>query len=249
VLVVLDRSQSMHRNPAGDTPADNMAGYESSRWWIALTALDAFWLAFDGGLALGLEMFPAPANGCVTLAERIGGQGANNNGCGSSELVFEPMLGTAAQLDMALDPLTTLLCNETPISAAIRDAEPVLAGLAAPDHEQFVILLTDGGESCGGDFTGSVQQLVANTGARIFVVAFGETALTNAHNGLNRMACAGQTAVGFPAPCVDDGLGNYDAMDPGGPTLYIPAENGQALADAFNGIAGGLCCGEDCPEG
>ncbi len=249
VLVVLDRSQSMHRTPAGDTPPNDMAGYMSSRWWIALEALDALWLQYDGGIALGLEMFPAPAAQCVTLAERIGGMGAGNNGCGSSELVFEPALSTMGQLEAALDPLTTVLCNETPIAAAIRDAEPVLQALAGPDHDQYAVLLTDGGESCDGDFTTRVQQLVANTGARVYVVAFGDTALTNAHNGLNRMACAGQTAVGFPAPCVDDGMGNYDAADPGGPALYIPAEDAMALSDAFAEIGGALCCGAACPEG
>lgn len=250
VLVVLDRSQSMHRTPAGDTPSNDMAGYQSSRWWIAIEALEAFAATFDGGIALGLELFPdASPMGCVTLPQRVGGQNATDDGCNTSELLFAPALGTAAQFDAQLDPLTTLMCNQTPISTAIANAGPVLAGLAAPDHEQYVILLTDGGESCGGDYTARVQELVASTGARVYVVAFGDTALTDEHEGLNRMACAGQTAVGFPAPCVDDGMGNYDAADPAGATLYIPAEDGQALVDAFDGIAGALCCGAGCPPG
>jgi hypothetical protein len=250
LLVVLDRSQSMHRTPAGDTPTNDMAGYQSSRWWIAIEALEAFAVTFEAGIALGLELFPEVSPmGCVTLAERIAGTGATDDGCNTSELVFAPAVGTAGDFDMALDPLTTLMCNQTPISTAIENAGPVLAGLAGPDHEQFVVLLTDGGESCGGDFTARVQELVASTGARVYVVAFGDTALTAEHQGLNRMACAGQTAAGFPAPCVDDGMGNYDAVDPAGATLYIPAEDGQALVDAFDGIATELCCGASCPVG
>jgi hypothetical protein len=250
VLVVLDRSQSMHRTPAGDTPTNDMAGYQSSRWWIAIEALEAFSVTFEAGIALGLELFPDSSPvGCVTLPERVAGTGATDKGCNTSELIFAPALGTAVDFDMALDPLTTLMCNQTPISTAIENAGPVLAGLAGPDHEQFVILLTDGGESCGGDFTARVQELVASTGALVYVVAFGDTALTDENDGLNRMACAGQTALGFPAPCVDDGMGNYDAADPAGPPLYIPAEDGQALVDAFDEIATALCCGASCPVG
>ena len=247
VLVVLDRSQSMHRKPNGDTPPDTMAGYSKSRWWIALEALQAFVGQFEGGMRLGLEMFPAPAPKCVTLAERIGGKGAGNDGCGTTEMVVSPTLGAAAEFDAALDPLTTLLCNQTPISSAIAAAAPILTPLADDEHEQYVILVTDGGESCGGDFVGETQGLVASLGLQVYVVAFGDAALTGAHNGLNRLACAGRTAAGFPGPCVDTGNGKWDAKDPAGPALYIPAEDGAALAEAFDSLAAELCCGMSCP--
>jgi hypothetical protein len=249
VLVVLDRSQSMHREPAGDTPANDMAGYEASRWWIALETLQAFVVEFESGLNIGLDLFPAPSGDCVTLPQRIGGTSASGDNCGTSEPLITPAPDTAMAFAGALDPLTTLLCNQTPISTAIDDAGPVLAPLATGDHEQFVILVTDGGESCDGDFTGSVQGLVRDVGAKVYVVAFGDTAMTTAHDGLNRMACAGQTAVDFPNPCTDDGMGNWDATDPAGPALYIAAEDGQALADAFFDIAVQLCCGGSCPPG
>ena len=62
---------------------------------------------------------------------------------------------------------------------------------------------------------------------------------------LNNMACAGQTAPGFPAPCVEQD-GGYVAADPGGPLLYLQAEDGDALDAALGGVVDDLCC--DCLE-
>jgi hypothetical protein len=109
--------------------------------------------------------------------------------------------------------------------------------------------VTDGGETCSGGPVARIQELVAMSGAKVYVVAFGDSAVTDDHARLNRMACAGQTAVGFPAPCVDEGNGNYNAADPNGATLYIAAEDGMALSDAFDELAGTLCCGTACPPG
>ena len=247
ILVVLDRSQSMHKVPAGDTPPDDMGGYMSSRWWLALEALEQFVAEYQFGIRIGLELFPEQADGCVTLAERVGGQGAGNDGCFTSQLVLPPALMAFPDFDAVLDPMTTLLCNETPISQALGDAGPALEPLADGMHDQYAVLITDGGESCDGDPLGAAQQLVDDYGVRTWVVAFGDAALTTNHNGLNRLACAGQTAKDFPVPCVDDGFGHYDAADPAGPALYIAAEDGQALADAFAELAGDLCCGNACP--
>lgn len=252
VLIVLDRSQSMHRLPDGGTPPDNAAGHMLSRWWLALDALDAFAVTFEGGLRIGLTLFPRdPGAGCVDLATRIGGTSASNDGCMgmATEALLAPALGAAAAVDAALDPPTTLLCNETPIDKAVAETTPVLLAAAVPDREQFVILVSDGGESCDGMPTTRVQELVAATGAKVYVVAFGNSFMTNDHGTLNDMACAGQTADGFPVPCVDDGAGNYTAADPNGATLYIAAEDGMALVDAFNDIATELCCGDACPPG
>ena len=252
VVIVLDRSQSMHRLPDGETPPDNAAGHMMSRWWLAIEALEAFAVVFENGLRIGLTLFPRdPGMGCVDLATRIGGTNASNDGCMgmATEQLLAPALGAAAPLDAALDPLGTLLCNQTPIDKAIAEITPVLMAAAVPEREQFVILVSDGGESCDGMPTIRVQELVAATGAKLYVVAFGNSFLTDDHGTLNDMACAGQTAVGFPAPCVADGMGNYVAADPAGATLYIVAEDGMSLTEAFNEIAGDLCCGEACPPG
>jgi hypothetical protein len=61
---------------------------------------------------------------------------------------------------------------------------------------------------------------------------------------LNDLACAGQTAAGFPAPCTMDAMGNYTATMPGGAPLFFVAEDAASLTDAMEMAAGDICC--DC---
>jgi hypothetical protein len=113
-----------------------------------------------------------------------------------------------------------------------------------------IVLVTDGKEKCGGNPVGRAQQL-AQTGVSTWVIGFGNLPPDSiSHQTLNQIACAGLTATGFMASCADDGLGNFVPVDPSGAALYLPAEDGEALADALSQqIAGNLCCGSACPPG
>jgi len=76
------------------------------------------------------------------------------------------------------------------------------------------------------------------------VIGFDATAGTGvSKTTLNNLACAGRTAIGFPAPCTDDGAGNFTATNPDGEVLYLLAESGAALSQALSSIAGDVCCG------
>jgi hypothetical protein len=59
---------------------------------------------------------------------------------------------------------------------------------------------------------------------------------------LNNIACAGKTAKGFPAPCTDDGAGNFTATTPDGEVLYLFAQSGEELTQALSSVAGSVCC-------
>jgi hypothetical protein len=146
---------------------------------------------------------------------------------------------------MTLDHETTRLCDTTPVGHAIESAVPILEAVADPEREQFVVLVTDGNETCDSTPVGAIQ-LLAAAGVRVHAVGFGDILQTPGHGRLNRMACAGRTALGFPAPCVADDDGNYDAADPEGDAVYLAAEDADALDEAFATITAELCCGSVC---
>jgi hypothetical protein len=78
----------------------------------------------------------------------------------------------------------------------------------------------------------------------MFVDAFGSGALGGIDRGLlNGMACAGQTAAGFPAGCTANGSGDYRATDRTGAALFLTANDAAGLTSAFEQVAGSVCCG------
>jgi hypothetical protein len=250
VLVVLDRTLSMHRRPDGSVPANTAVGRRESKWFIAIDTLERITAELEGAVNFGLELFPRepPGDFCVTLEDRIAGIVATNPQCEAGEPVLEPQADAAGPLAMMLDHETTRLCHSTPIGHAVQSAVPVLAAVADPDREQFVVLVSDGNESCDSDPVEAIHALAA-TGVRVYAVGFGDILDTPGHAYLNQMACAGRTAVGFPAPCVADGDGNYDAADPDGDAVYLAAEDADALDAAFDTITADLCCGSACVPG
>jgi hypothetical protein len=85
--------------------------------------------------------------------------------------------------------------------------------------------------------------MLAAAGVTVYPVGFDGTAGGIDNNLLNHIACAGRTAPGFPAPCTEDGMGNFAATTPGGPPLYLVAENADGLREALETVAGAVCCG------
>lgn len=245
MLVLLDRTMSMHRRPDGTTPPDTVAGRMQSKWFIAIDAVEKLTAQFETGVRFGLTLFPRdPGSGaCVTLSERIQGQTATNPMCEAGEYLVAPNVATAGAIAAAIDPDTTLLCNTTPIGAGLDTAKTALASTRDPIRDQYVLFVGDGADTCDEPLVLANTQALARDGVKTFVVAFDGSGTGIDQGLLNDMACAGQTATGFPSPCTDDGAGNYRATDRAGAALFLQAENGMSLATALAGIGDQVCCG------
>jgi hypothetical protein len=253
VLVVLDHTDSMSRTPSGEKPADDDAGFAETKWVLAVEAVRAMTAPpGDQGARFGLERFPedpetldagTDGGACVTLPELLGGKSAKNETCQPGELLVSPGLGNGAAIAAQIQPLTTRLCNSTPIGLAIATATSVLQASATAGRSQYVVLVTDGAETCKGDPVAEVQALAA-AGIETYVVGFGtEDAGSGGVNVklLNDMACAGKTAKDFSTSCETTDAG-YAPMTPNGAPLFFAAQDGPSLQAALQTIAGAVCC-------
>jgi von Willebrand factor type A domain len=254
VLIVLDHTDSMSAEPTGTQPPNTAAGHLLSKWYLATQAIKAVVAPpMDEQIAYGLEPFPldpqvitdAGATGvCQTLTGLLGGMRSNNTSCEPGEVLVAPATGTGAKISSILDPETMRLCVSTPIALALGTARTELAAVVRSGSAQYVLLVTDGGETCKGDVTSAAQQL-ASAGIKTFVVGFG--AADAGSGGVNKkllddVACAGMTAVGFPAPCTK-GPNGYTATKTAGAPLFYLAEDGPSLQSALHAIASSVCCG------
>lgn len=245
MLVLLDRTMSMHRRPDGTVPPDTVAGRAESKWAIAIGAVETLTAQFQTSVRFGLTLFPRDPGGdqCVTLSQRIGGQTATNPQCEAGEDLVTPAISTANAIATALDPDTTLLCNTTPVGAGLGTARDALAAIQDPIRDQYVVLVSDGADTCDEPLVLANTNALAAAGVKTYVIAFDGSGTGIDKGLLNDAACAGRTALGFPTPCTVDGNGNYRATDRAGAVLFLAAENGPALVDAFQDIAGQVCCG------
>jgi hypothetical protein len=257
MLIVLDRTLSMAREPNGAAPPNNAAGHALSKWFLATNVVTATTAApSDTTIRFGLELFPldpqettdAGATGhCVTLTQTLAGVATTNTSCTPGEVHVVPALGTGARIATALDPETRHLCVSTPIASALDTASALLKSLAEPSRKQFVLLVTDGGETCRGTAAVGIAQQLAAAGVLTYVVGFG--ASDAGAGGVNRpllndLACAGKTATSFATACkLADGGAGYVAVAPNGAEQFFTAENGSALAVALKTIEGQVCCG------
>lgn len=242
MLIVLDRTMSMHRQPDG-TPAPQ-GNHELSKWYLAINAIETVTAGYDQRLRFGLELFPRdPADGsCVTLTERIAGTTATNVSCEEGEVAVSPDVGTAGAIDAALDPETTLLCRSTPISAGLDTALGLLSGIQDPIRDQYALLVTDGQDTCSTlDPLEHIQALAA-AGVSTFVVGFDASGTGVDPVTLNNMACGGRTAPDFAQNCVDQGGGDYVAADPSGPMLFLSASDGAELASQLETVSAAVGC-------
>jgi hypothetical protein len=254
VLIVLDHTDSMSAEPTGQKPANTAAGHLLSKWYLATQAIKAVVAPpMDEQIAYGLEPFPldpqvitdAGATGvCQTLTGLLGGMHSTNTSCEPGEVLVAPATGNGAKISNILDPETMRLCVSTPIALALDMARMELAAVARSGAGQYVVLVTDGGETCKGDVTSAAQQL-ASAGIKTFVVGFGAADAGSGgvnKNLLDNVACAGMTAVGFPAPCTKGATG-YTATKTAGAPLFYLAEDGPSLQTALHAITSSVCCG------
>jgi len=254
MLIVLDHTDSMSDKPGGGKPPNTMAGQMLSKWYLATQAIKAVVAPpQDQKVSFGLEMFPldpqtvdagAGMGTCSTLSQLLSGTSATNKSCQAGEIVFPPAPGNGAAITTFLDPLTVRLCVSTPIALALGTAQTELASVQKSGIAQYILLVTDGGETCKGDVTGAAQTLAAK-GIKTFVVGFG--GLDAGGSGVNvplldDVACAGQTAPGFPQGCTK-GANGYTATSTSGPPLFYSAQDGASLQAALQKITSSVCCG------
>ena len=247
-LVLLDRTLTMHKTVAGGTPVDAPA-YASSKWSQAITAIEAMSAApLDATVRFGLELWPRDPGGgqCITLAERItNSKMATNPQCEVGEVVIDPALGNGPAIAALLDPATTTICSTTPTGTALNTAGAYLATIKEEGRDQYAILVTDGADwdfSCPEPSPVAAVQALMKQGVKTHVVGFsGEEAQMGAIGFLNDMACAGNTAKGFPGSCMQTPDG-YVALGKEVP-VYLQADDAPALAAALTAVGGQLCCG------
>lgn len=185
-LIVLDRSGSMMQVVDGT----NLA-----KWTIATAALRQVTTQYQSQIRFGLSMF-STTQSCNA--------GMNQVPVGDA---------TAAAISMAM-PMTAN-GNGTPIGGALRLAGQH-AGLMDPSRANFVLLVTDGKENCGGRPVDEVRSLTGKN-IKTFVVGFGSDVDANM---LSNMAVAGGTARN-------------------GTPRYYQADDQTTLNAAFNAIAMG----------
>ena len=209
MLITLDRSGSM----ASDVN-DNFVGAddERSKWQIALSAIDLLLGRFGDQVRFGLQVFPHAASvGCASCPSEFG--------CRAGNILVDVGPGRAGDIDQALRDTSPGCCTPT---GHTLDEILGYAQLADPDRDNFVLLIADGAENCGGDAVAAAEALLAQEPpVRTFVVGFGQ--LINVDE-LNAIAEAGGTARD-------------------GELKYYQADDADALEEAFIEIAGeALAC-------
>jgi hypothetical protein len=244
VLVLLDRTASMAERPDGTKPANTPAGHAESKWFMAIDAVESLSAKLETTIRFGLALFPRAPAGCITLAARISGMTSSNPQCQAGVVLVTADVSTAAAIDSQLDPEATRLCTSTPIGAGLATVRSELAAIRDPSRDQYVLFVGDGADTCNADLALANTDALARDGVKTFVVAFDNGAPGGIDRGLlNDMACAGQTAAGFPAGCTANGSGDYRATDRTGAALFLTANDAAGLTSAFEQVAGSVCCG------
>jgi len=255
MMILLDRTGTMHRDLSGATPPDPTVGHATAKFTLAINALDGFLATtgLDQTLRLGLAMFPRDPGGqtCITLSQRLSGSATFMNPmCEVGEVPVSPDLGTASQIATLLDPEVTRLCNTTPTGSGLETVRASLASITIPDVDQYVVLVTDGADFYDSCPTPDPIPLVRDLSAaniKTFIVGFGAQNTTPQGVNpplLNEMACAGQTAKDFATNCMPRAGGGFTAVDAtNGPRLYFDAADGPSLSTALRDVAREVCCG------
>ena len=260
MLIVLDRSESMLGDLAGDVPIT----VPESRWAMAVGAVESLMSTavvrpsgtpVDRLVRFGLELFPEVDPACVTVPAYIAGGAPANPTCEAPQIPVPTALSTAAAVQEAVDPDTTALCSSAPLSRALETAGEHLAGTAANRGERILVLVTDGvdvkNSACEGtDVSGApevlitVQRLAAEHQIRTYIVGFGpEFDSPWVAANMNDLACAGMTDPNPDANCAD-GFDGLVTAPLAGDTLYRYSPDGLGLVDLLRQVVGESCC--DC---
>jgi hypothetical protein len=195
MFIAFDQSGSMDNPIVAGGP---------TKWEIATAAIKQVTTQYQSQIQFGLMLFPAG--------------GGNSQQCVPGPVSVQVGDQRGAAIGMSLD--ATGPGGRTPIGGVLTAAGMVPA-LADPMRANYVMLVTDGTETCGGDGVAAATANLANKGIKTFVVGFGGE--VDAQN-LSDIATAG----GTPRP---------------GATKYYQADDAAGLTAAFNLIAqGALGC-------
>ncbi|MBK9036410.1 MAG: VWA domain-containing protein [Myxococcales bacterium] len=186
VLIVLDRSGSMGTAIGG-----------VSKWQIAVTAIQNLLASHGNQVRFGLDLYEPPAGGSCAAGAIVVGVGPTD-----ATAISNALAGTGPG-------------GLTPIGSTLA-ALATYPGLHDPARENYVLLLTDGEETCSGDGIGAATALRNGTPEiKTFVVGFGSGVDATF---LDAVATAGGTAR------------------VGGPPYYYQADDAMSLNDAFDAI-------------
>ena len=195
MYIAFDRSGSMN---------DPITGGGASKWVIATTAIKQVTAQYQSQIQFGLGLFPAG--------------GGNSQRCVPSPTAVTVGDQRAAQIAMALDAAAP--GGSTPIGGVLTSAG-LVPELVDATRANYVMLVTDGSETCNGKGVQSATDNLRRKGIKTFVIGFGGQ--VDAMN-LTDIATAGGTA----RP---------------GATKYYQADDAPGLLAAFNLIAqGALGC-------
>lgn len=173
----------------------------TSKWSHATTAVKNLTTKFAGQIRFALMVFPGPGGDCDPGITNVG-INLNNHGA------------IAAFLN------STYPTGMTPLGATMKNAHSFLTQMPS-NKDKYVLLITDGSETCNGQALNWVQALY---GAKIktYVVGFGTGVSASELNGL---AIAGGTPLS-------------------GGTKYYQADNSTQLNTALQAIGSQVsCCG------
>jgi len=218
VMVLFDRSSSMRE----------LIGSES-KWTVATTALKDVVQAYDNQAEFGLALFPKTTWSCAAGVVNVA-----------------PELSALSDIEAAV-PDSLVRNYWTPIGRTLA-AVSSMSGMTDTSKRRFVILVTDGAESCPeDDYPGNSQsdglhaipnativstvKSLKTAGITTYVVGFGKKSSGDGVDALllNQLAEAGGTRRSND--CVE-------SADPTNPkNCYYQADDGGQLADALSGIA------------
>lgn len=182
-----------------------------TKWRIAIRALERLLADFGDQIRFGLVLYP------------------EGGGCDPGRILVEVGPDNASEILATLDDYSPR--GSTPIGGSL-EAVTGHPSLQDPSRPNYILLLTDGEERCGGDGEAAVSALrTLDPEVKTFVVGFGDGVEAG---DLDAMAVAGGTALaGSPK--------YYQADDEASLTAAFSAIGGMVLTCAYeirdNGLA------------
>ncbi|PIE65571.1 MAG: hypothetical protein CSA24_02475 [Deltaproteobacteria bacterium] len=189
VLIVLDRSGSMKESAGG-----------SSKWSIAKTAVDNLTTQFKDQIAFGMMLFP---------------RWPHVSNCTTGKVNVTPAATSGPAINSLLSG--SYPAGDTPSTNTLQEARTWLKANKKSGVDQYVILITDGKETCSPHWPNTATGPLLSDGVKTYVIGFGSGVL--------------------PQPLTDAAIA-------GGTGQYYQADNLTQLNTALSQIAGAIsCCG------
>ena len=201
MLIALDRSQSMITN--------NVPMTTDSRWTVAKRTIKNLTTKYQAGIRFGLVLWPGTTKSC--------GSPPAQQTCKGTDDAIGIDLGTGTTIGTYLD--TAGDCSlQTPIGNSLTELDSY-PGFNDPTRANFVVLVTDGDENCGGNGPAAATALRShNPEVKTYAIGFSSEAGGTV---LTQIAINGGTArTGTPA--------------------YFQANDEAKLFEAFDTIASSI---------